>query len=105
MESQYYWELFMATGAPSFYLKYQACLRTEDKDVSENTGSCASPDGTALPTAGFEEGCIMDSDYYWELFMATGAPGFYLKYQACLRSEDKDVSENSGPCAPADGVQ
>ena len=47
----------------------------------------------------------MDSDYYWELFMATGAPGFYLAYQACLRSEDKDVSENSGPCAPADGVQ
>ena len=45
MESQYYWELFMATGAPGFYLKYQACLRMEDKDVSENTGSCASPDG------------------------------------------------------------
>ena len=47
----------------------------------------------------------MDSYFYLELFMATGAPGFYLKYQDRLRSEDKDVSENSGPCAPADGVQ
>ena len=51
------------------------------------------------------EGCIMESQYYWELFMATGAPGFYLKYQACLRTEDKDVSENTGSSASPDGVQ
>ena len=45
MESNYYWDLFMATGAPAYYLAYQAQKRTEDEDVSENTGSCASPDG------------------------------------------------------------
>ena len=45
MESKDYWELFMATGAPSFYLAYQACLRSEDEDVSQNTGSCPSADG------------------------------------------------------------
>ena len=47
----------------------------------------------------------MDSDYYWELFMTTGAPAYYLAYQSRRRTEDTDVSENTGPCAPADGVQ
>ena len=47
----------------------------------------------------------MDSAYYWELFMATGAPGFYLAYQAKRRTEEADVSENTGSCPPADGVQ
>ena len=45
MESRYYWELFMTTGAPAFYTAYQALRRTEDEDVSENTGSCPAPDG------------------------------------------------------------
>lgn len=45
MDSGYYWELFMATGAPSFYLAFQMCRKAEDEDVSENTGSCPSPDG------------------------------------------------------------
>ena len=45
MESNYYWEMFMNTGAPAYYLAYQACRRTEDADVSENTRSCPSPDG------------------------------------------------------------
>ena len=45
MDSRYYWELFMATGAPSFYVAYQSLKRTEDTDVSENTGSCPSADG------------------------------------------------------------
>ena len=47
----------------------------------------------------------MDSDYYWELFMATGAPSFYLAFQSCRRAEDADVSENTGSCPPEDGVQ
>ena len=47
----------------------------------------------------------MDSNYYWELFLATGAPAYYLAYQQCLKSEDEDVSQNTGSCAPADGVQ
>ena len=47
----------------------------------------------------------MESRFYWELFMTTGAPAFYTAYQAQRRTEDEDVSENTGPCAPADGVQ
>ena len=45
MDSGYYWQLFMTTGAPAYYLAYQRSRRTEDEDVSENTGSCPSPDG------------------------------------------------------------
>ena len=45
MDSRYYWEMFMTTGAPAYYLAYQARRRTEDEDVSQNTGSCPSPDG------------------------------------------------------------
>ncbi len=45
MDSNYYWELFMTTGAPAYYLAYQSCRRTEDEDVSQNTGSCPSTDG------------------------------------------------------------
>ena len=47
----------------------------------------------------------MESNYYWELFLATGAPAYYLAYQAIKRTEDEDVSQNTGSCAPADGVQ
>lgn len=47
----------------------------------------------------------MDSRYYWEMFMTTGAPAFYLAYQSKKRTEEADVSENSGTCAPPDGVQ
>lgn len=47
----------------------------------------------------------MNSLYYWEMFMATGAPAYYLAYQARKRTEDEDVSENTGTCTPADGVQ
>ena len=45
MDSRDYWELFMTTGAPAYYLAYHATRRTEDTDVSENTGSCPSADG------------------------------------------------------------
>ena len=47
----------------------------------------------------------MNSAEYWNLFMATGAPAYYLAYQSKRRTEDEDVSENTGPCAPPDGVQ
>lgn len=47
----------------------------------------------------------MESRYYWELFMATGAPAYYLAYQANRRRSDEDVSQNTGSSAPADGVQ
>jgi hypothetical protein len=47
----------------------------------------------------------MDSEYYWNLFMATGAPAFYTAYQALKRTEETDVSENTGSRTPPDGVQ
>lgn len=47
----------------------------------------------------------MDSKYYWQMFMTTGAPAYYLAYQWKRRTEDEDVSQNTGPCAPANGVQ
>ena len=47
----------------------------------------------------------MDTDYYWQMFMLTGAPAYYLAYQASRQTEDEDVSENTGSCASADGVQ
>lgn len=47
----------------------------------------------------------MNSKDYWQLFMTTGAPAFYTAYQAKKRTEDTDVSQNTGSCPPADGVQ
>ncbi len=45
MKSSDYWELFMQTGAPAYYLSYQALRRREDTDVSQNTWSGPAPDG------------------------------------------------------------
>ncbi len=45
MRSKDYWELFLQTGAPAYYLSYQALRRMEDGDVSQNTGACTAPDG------------------------------------------------------------
>ena len=47
----------------------------------------------------------MESEYYWNLFMATGAPAFYMAYQARKRTEEENVSENTGSCTPSDRVQ
>ena len=47
----------------------------------------------------------MRSEDYWKLFMETGMPEFYLAFQACKRTEDACVSENTGTCTPGHGVQ
>ena len=47
----------------------------------------------------------MKSNEYWDLFVLTGAPEFYTRFRQEVRLEEQDVSENSGTCAPADGVQ
>ncbi len=47
----------------------------------------------------------MKSSDYWELFLLTGAPAYYLSYQALRRREDTDVSQNTRPCSAPDGVQ
>jgi len=47
----------------------------------------------------------MKASEYWDLFVQTGAPEFYTRFRQSVRSEEQDVSENSGTCAPANGVQ
>lgn len=47
----------------------------------------------------------MRSGDYWNLFMETGMPEYYLAFQALKRSEDENVFKNTGTCAPANGVQ
>jgi len=42
---------------------------------------------------------------YWNLFLETGAPECYLLFRKMCRTEDKNVYENTGSCAPSDGVQ
>lgn len=42
---------------------------------------------------------------YWELFLQTGAPEFYLKYQQAMRMEDPNVSDNTGPGTTGHGLQ
>ena len=47
----------------------------------------------------------MRSDEAWKLFMETGMPEYYLAFQMCKRSEDGNVSENTGSGDPGHGVQ
>ncbi len=44
MDAKDYWQLFMETGAPEYYMMYKA-QRTEDVHVLDNTGSGASGHG------------------------------------------------------------
>ena len=47
----------------------------------------------------------MNASDYWTLFMETGAPECYLLFQAARRGTEQDVFEDTGPCAPPNGVQ
>jgi len=40
----------------------------------------------------------MDSAFYWEVFLETGAPEMYLYYQEAKRSEEAYVSDSTGAC-------
>lgn len=42
MNSAFYWDLFMETGAPEIYLCYQEAKRSEEKYVSDSTGTCTA---------------------------------------------------------------
>jgi len=42
--SDYYWNLFLQTGSPKDYLQFRAAARMEERNVSENTGTCPAPD-------------------------------------------------------------
>jgi len=47
----------------------------------------------------------MNSDYYWKLFMETGAPELYLLYNEARRMEDLDAFEDPGLGASHYGLQ
>ena len=42
---------------------------------------------------------------YWQLFLQTGAPEFYVKYTQAKRMEKTYAFDSSRPGAPGDGVQ
>ena len=38
----------------------------------------------------------MDSKFFWEVFLETGAPEMYVYYQEAKRSEEVYVSDSAG---------
>jgi len=42
MNSAFFWDLFLETGAPEMYLCYQEARRSEEQYVSESTGTCTA---------------------------------------------------------------
>ena len=41
----------------------------------------------------------MNTQDYWEIFLETGAPEFYLLYNNARKMERSHVFDDSGPCA------
>ena len=39
---------------------------------------------------------------YWQMFLDTGAPEFYLLYNNARKMENTNVLDSSGPCASCD---
>ena len=39
----------------------------------------------------------MNADFYWQVFLDTGAPEMYLLYNNARRSEDTHAPDNTGP--------
>ena len=46
----------------------------------------------------------MNAKDYWNMFMETGAPAFYLQYKASKMEEDH-VPDDSRPGSPGHGLQ
>ncbi len=47
----------------------------------------------------------MESMNYWQLFLQTGAPEFYLLYNNAKKMESGYVLDGSGPCTAGDPLQ
>ena len=47
----------------------------------------------------------MNAQDYWQMFMDTGAPEFYLLYNNARKTENANVLDSSGPCAAGDSLQ
>ncbi len=42
MNSAFFWDLFLETGAPEMYVYYQEAKRSEEQYVSDSTGTCTA---------------------------------------------------------------
>ena len=47
----------------------------------------------------------MNAKDYWNFFLETGAPEYYLLYQNALKMEGNHVSNDSGHCPSGHGLQ
>lgn len=47
----------------------------------------------------------MNAMEYWQLFLQTGAPVFYLKYQNARKVENEYVSDDPGAGAAGNTIQ
>jgi hypothetical protein len=50
-------------------------------------------------------GMDMNAKDYWTVFLETGAPEAYLLYSAALKTEGKNVPDDSGRCPENNGLQ
>ena len=48
---------------------------------------------------------MMKATDYWNFFMETGAPEYYLMYQRALKMEAPHVSDDSSHCTPGYRLQ
>ncbi len=46
----------------------------------------------------------MDAKQYWEMFLQTGAPAFYLQYKLCMM-EESHVPDDPGHRPEGNGLQ
>ena len=47
----------------------------------------------------------MNAQDYWNLFMETGVPEYYLLYSKTMKMEAQHVFDNAGPGTPGHGLQ
>ncbi len=46
----------------------------------------------------------MNAKQYWEMFLQTGAPAFYVQYKQCIL-EENHVPDDSGHRSSGNGLQ
>lgn len=47
----------------------------------------------------------MNAQDYWQVFLETGAPEFYLLYNNARRMEQSNVLDDTGPCVTGHTLQ
>ena len=47
----------------------------------------------------------MNASDYWQFFMETGVPEYYLLYQKAMKAEANHVSDDPGYRTPGHGLQ